>query len=216
MTQNASPSEVVAARVKLLRSERRLSARQLAEMVAACGVPMDRDVLANIETGRRRSVAVGEWLALAAALDVPPLALLLPTPEQGRLEVIPRAALDEMAMRSWVSGQAPLSTFTGPSPKWEDVSAYVQQWRSAEARQREDREARAWRSPAYRAVQHLSARLWSALVLRGLADDPANEVSGEDLRRLLLPIARHVDALAHDLDEGVALDLGEDSPVTDA
>lgn len=41
-------------------------------------VPMSRAVIANIESGRKKDVTVDEMLALAWALDIPPVALALP------------------------------------------------------------------------------------------------------------------------------------------
>ncbi|MCV0334090.1 MAG: helix-turn-helix transcriptional regulator [Microbacterium sp.] len=41
-------------------------------------VPMSRAVIANIESGRKRDITIDEMLALAWALDVPPVALALP------------------------------------------------------------------------------------------------------------------------------------------
>jgi transcriptional regulator with XRE-family HTH domain len=55
-----------------------MSAQQLSDEVARLGVTMPRGVIAKLESGIRASVTVDELLALAAALDVPPLWLLFP------------------------------------------------------------------------------------------------------------------------------------------
>jgi DNA-binding Xre family transcriptional regulator len=72
-----SPTANVRHRVRELRARRRLSARELAELVQAHGVDMDRDVIANFESGRRQSLSVDELVVLALVLDVSPVDLLL-------------------------------------------------------------------------------------------------------------------------------------------
>jgi len=54
-----------ARRLKAARKSRGLSAQQLGD---ATGI--ERSVIANIETGRRHSLHVGELVAIALALDV--------------------------------------------------------------------------------------------------------------------------------------------------
>ena len=70
---------MVAERVREVRDGMvpKLSAAGLAERCAALGMPeLNRDVIANIESGRRRSVTVDEVFVLAAALGVSPGYLL--------------------------------------------------------------------------------------------------------------------------------------------
>ena len=94
MTEDRTPSDVVAGNVQQLRKRRGLSAAALAAACAKAGYPqLTEAVVANIETGRRRpdgtrtrNVAVDELLAFAEALGIPAGALLPPlvTPvEQG-------------------------------------------------------------------------------------------------------------------------------------
>lgn len=63
--------EYVAANVRALRKSLGLSARELGEK---SGLP--RNTIANLESGRKEDIPLGEVLALALALNVPPLALL--------------------------------------------------------------------------------------------------------------------------------------------
>lgn len=60
--------------IKAARLRRGLSARALAE---ATGEVIDRNRVANLENGRGRTIAVWELLALAKALQVPPIELLV-------------------------------------------------------------------------------------------------------------------------------------------
>lgn len=54
--------------VRRLREEMHLSARQLAEKITANGIPMTRNMLTNLEVGRRDHVSLDEAYAIASAL----------------------------------------------------------------------------------------------------------------------------------------------------
>ena len=66
---------------------------------------VSRAVIANIESGRKADVSVVQLLALAAALGVPPVALLLPLEEPEALVTVrpndDRRAIDTL---DWISG----------------------------------------------------------------------------------------------------------------
>jgi tetratricopeptide (TPR) repeat protein/transcriptional regulator with XRE-family HTH domain len=69
----------LAARVRDLRRERGISARELAARCAQLGMPsLTRSTIAKIESGVRSFVTVEEAAALAEALNVPPSHLLSP------------------------------------------------------------------------------------------------------------------------------------------
>jgi transcriptional regulator with XRE-family HTH domain len=82
----STPSDVVASRVRTLRTRRGWSGKELQARCAAVGAKhITAAVIANIETGRRgpsgerrREVTVDEVLALALALDVSPIQLIQP------------------------------------------------------------------------------------------------------------------------------------------
>ena len=65
----------VAANVRAMRRKRKLTQAALADALAAHGVTVGRNVLANIETGRRVDVSVDELAAFAAVFDVEPWSL---------------------------------------------------------------------------------------------------------------------------------------------
>jgi transcriptional regulator with XRE-family HTH domain len=74
-----SGAAVVRQRVKQLREGRKMSAAKLAELCAKYGMPnLNRDVIANLESGRRPNVTIDEVLVLALALDVAPVNLFIP------------------------------------------------------------------------------------------------------------------------------------------
>jgi transcriptional regulator with XRE-family HTH domain len=96
--------------VKDLRAKRRLSAEGLADAMREVGVPFDKTVIANLETGRRRFVTVQELLALAYVLDVAPTHLLVPTDGTGDevYLVTPTYGSTVTHVRHWIRGQQPI------------------------------------------------------------------------------------------------------------
>src|SRR4051794_35558476 len=72
------PTRVIALRMRELRTKRGWSAQELADQMVKVGIPWQRPVVANLETGRRRTVSVEELLALAYVFNVAPIHLLVP------------------------------------------------------------------------------------------------------------------------------------------
>jgi transcriptional regulator with XRE-family HTH domain len=108
-------ARVVAERVKELRQQRGMSAQKLADHCAHIWreTQLDRDVIANLENGRRRSVSIDEVLVLAGALMVTPVELM--TPSEGDLQIgdvgdppFDHAfELTPAELREWLSGRVP-------------------------------------------------------------------------------------------------------------
>lgn len=81
-----STTAAIATRVRGLRKARGWSAQRLAEEMTAAGLPWDRNIVANLENGRRKVVTVDELLCFARIFDVGPMALLDENAhEEGRL-----------------------------------------------------------------------------------------------------------------------------------
>jgi len=94
--------------VKRRRRELDWTADRLAEEMAAVGIPWTRDVVVNLENGRRKSVAAHEVTALAYVLDAEtPLDLLVP-PVKGAIPVTPHTHVISHAAKAWFLGK------TGP------------------------------------------------------------------------------------------------------
>lgn len=112
-THSKTPSSLIGAAVRRLRDLQGWTAQQLADRCVEVGAKdITAAVIANIETGRRtkegrrrRDITVDEWLALALALDVPPLALLLPP--EGDVEVTSAVGMDQMRLSTWAAGLTP-------------------------------------------------------------------------------------------------------------
>jgi transcriptional regulator with XRE-family HTH domain len=104
-------SEVVARRVRALRTDRGWSAQRLADAVrdADPSCPLgNRDVVANLESGRRTTVTIDEVMVLALVLDTSPTTLFLPNGNV-RLQV-GALSLSASRARDWAVGP-----FYGPA-----------------------------------------------------------------------------------------------------
>ncbi|WEH34209.1 helix-turn-helix transcriptional regulator [Streptomyces sp. AM 4-1-1] len=69
---------VVAGEVRRRRKELRWSAQDLADRCEEAGYPIPRNVIANMESGRRASLPLVEIMVLAKALRVTPVSLIYP------------------------------------------------------------------------------------------------------------------------------------------
>lgn len=104
-----APSEVVADQLGYIRQRKGWTQEQLAEAVSAIGVKMDRTVVAKIET-RKRNVTIDDLFALAAALEVSPVALLLPFDADAEIALAPGLVKDAEAVRRWACFEGPIGT----------------------------------------------------------------------------------------------------------
>ncbi|SRR6266487_3522977 len=138
MEQNVV-TRVLADRIREVRRRRGLTAAQFAERMKAAGIGWDRGVVAKLETGRRQSIGVDEWLTAAYVLDVAPIHLLLPLDDDVQVAVLPAApgsTLPVGGLRAWVSGYAPMP---GQDPRlyWSEIPK--RQWEAfEEAARREE------------------------------------------------------------------------------
>lgn len=122
-TADQWPAEMTRATGKQVRRYRtdkwrssRMSADQLAAAVTELGLPYTRAQVTNLEAGRRTSITVGEVLALAAALDVPPLLLIFPFGSSSTVEHLPGQTADTWEAAQWFTGEA-------PPPGWEQTDS---------------------------------------------------------------------------------------------
>jgi transcriptional regulator with XRE-family HTH domain len=121
MAQPEPLTATVAARVKELRKARGLSAAALADYMSRAGVPWQREVVANLEGGRRAAVSVTELLALSIILSVPPQALLM-APDARELSYVPNDSVDAYRGLLWLLSEQP---FGGNGGAWEDAAIPV-------------------------------------------------------------------------------------------
>lgn len=107
-TADPTVGDVFATRLRRFRKERGLSVPALAERCSELGVSdLTVPSLTNLErpaaaTRARRRVTVEEWLALAVALRVPPLALVAPAGDAERVVVTPGNPIPTGDFIDWV------------------------------------------------------------------------------------------------------------------
>jgi transcriptional regulator with XRE-family HTH domain len=108
-----SASDLVGERIRKLR-EGRMTVKQLATRCGELGMPeLTAAAIGNIETGRRdkdsgarrRDVTIDELLALALALDAPPIVLLMPFNGWDLLKITPRFAAPTTMALDWITGE---------------------------------------------------------------------------------------------------------------
>lgn len=104
-----SPTQTVIEQVKRLREGQGLSGAGIARRMTELGIPWDRNTIAKLENGHRASLGLDEWLALAYILDVPPLALLLPS-EPRHYRITPATFEQAVTVGMWLLGYRPLPT----------------------------------------------------------------------------------------------------------
>ncbi|MDY0811624.1 helix-turn-helix transcriptional regulator [Kitasatospora purpeofusca] len=95
----------VAEAVRRFREERGMSAQDVAAACAKLGYPIARNVIANLENGRRSSIDVAEVLVLAEVLGVPPVVFLVPLGEVGEIELLPGSMYSTGDALRWVCGE---------------------------------------------------------------------------------------------------------------
>lgn len=102
-----------------------MTAQALANRTAELGHPLDRSVIAKLEKGLRQTITVADLLALARALDVPPVTLLFPLNEP-EVELLPGERRGVWSSLLWLTGEAPYPeppTSYTESQRWEPPPA---------------------------------------------------------------------------------------------
>ncbi len=109
--EGAAQTGLIVEAVRRRRNALGWSAQQLADEMTKAGVPWNADIVVNLEHGRRKSLRVHEFMALAWVLDADsPLDLLGP-PDVMFYPVTPRTYMRREAVRAWWMGE------TGPLRK---------------------------------------------------------------------------------------------------
>lgn len=98
------------------RRQGKLSAQAVADRCAALGMPsITRIVITRLENELRDSLTIPELMVIAAALDVPPMALIFPHGTED-IEVLPGRHLDPWAAVVWFTGPTSWKTTITPLP----------------------------------------------------------------------------------------------------
>ncbi|MFD6968303.1 helix-turn-helix domain-containing protein [Streptomyces sp. NPDC059949] len=107
----------VASEVRRRRKEMRWSAQRLAERCEELGHPIPRNVIANLESGRRANLPLVDVMILAAALYTSPICLIFPI---GYVE-----ETQELPFKHLVSTWDAMRMFTGEEPSHDSDSGLI-------------------------------------------------------------------------------------------
>jgi transcriptional regulator with XRE-family HTH domain len=107
MSQHHTPERVVAERLAELRQRRGWSQAELADRMAAYGIPWGRTTPGKIEN-RQRNVTVEELVGLAFVLGVSPVALMVPTAVDTEVRLTPNTSTSGPNAYAWMSGALPM------------------------------------------------------------------------------------------------------------
>lgn len=109
---------MLAARVKDIRERKGWSAQRLADRCEELGAEyLNRSVIANIESGRKKNVTLEQAFILAFALGVAPIFLMVPI-DNGEdlmeaMQIAPHAMYEPGVVRDWARGYLPIEQ-SGP------------------------------------------------------------------------------------------------------
>ncbi len=95
----------MAARVRTYRLRRNWSARELAERCQAAGLKWNREIVSNLERGKRNIVSIDELLILAYVLGVPPVMMFIPLGDAPAVRITPDVVTDTWSATKWVRGE---------------------------------------------------------------------------------------------------------------
>lgn len=90
-----------------------MSAEQLAEAISTLGLRYTRTQVSNLESGRRDSITVGEVMAFAAVLEVPPALLLFPIGTDDPVSILPGQTTNPWTAYQCFIGEYVLSRAVG-------------------------------------------------------------------------------------------------------
>lgn len=166
MHRSETPTEIVARRVRELRRRHGWSAQKLTGEMNKAGIGWNRGVVTKLENGRRESVSVAEWLALAYVLDVSPLSLVTPENDQVTVQATPTVSITGEVLGQWIAGREP--EYVG-GPPFDEVDGEPFDWRRelpgwrleelADERQRRDDEMQSSMQRSHAMIAEVGRRI---------------------------------------------------------
>ncbi|KIE28136.1 DNA-binding protein [Streptomyces sp. MUSC 125] len=104
----------VAEQMRRARKAAGLTVAEAAEACASLGLAVPKTTITNLETGRRSSIDLAEFLVLAEVYKVPPISLLFPLDTDASVAVLPGREVSTWEAVSWFTGETPLDK---PAPE---------------------------------------------------------------------------------------------------
>ena len=93
-----------------MREARKAAGLTMAEVAQGCldrGLELTEPTIKNLETGRRSSITLADFVVLADVLGVPPVSLLFPLGKAATVEVLPRQEVSTWDALTWFTGETP-------------------------------------------------------------------------------------------------------------
>lgn len=118
MTSEHWPGVFTARVVQAMREARRAGGLTMGDLAQGCadrGHPeITEQTIKNLETGRRASMTIADFVVLADALGVPPVTLLFPLGIDATVEVVPGREVSTWDALAWFTGETPTAQ---PAPQ---------------------------------------------------------------------------------------------------
>jgi transcriptional regulator with XRE-family HTH domain len=108
MTLEQWPKDLTSRVAGQMRAARKAAGLTTAELAQGCldrGLDVPETTIKNLETGRRNSVALHDFLVLADVLGVPPVSLLFPLGSAATVEVLPGREVSSWDALAWFTGE---------------------------------------------------------------------------------------------------------------
>ncbi|MGW0711632.1 helix-turn-helix domain-containing protein [Streptomyces sp. NPDC002643] len=108
MTPDDWGSQLTTRVAEQIRRHRKAAGLTVAEAADACsarGLSVPKTTITNLETGRRSSVDLAEFIVLADVLGVPPIALLFPLDTAPTVDVLPGQPVPTWDALAWFTGE---------------------------------------------------------------------------------------------------------------
>lgn len=109
MTPDQWPTAFTSRIAQRLREARKAAGLTMAEVAQCCadrGLPeFTEHSMKNLESGRKASITVADFLVLADVLGVPPVTLLFPLGSAATVEVLPGRELSTWDAVAWFTGE---------------------------------------------------------------------------------------------------------------
>ncbi|WP_328856355.1 hypothetical protein OG579_13635 [Williamsia herbipolensis] len=130
MSNDVSWADTLTARVgRAVRQAREpRSVQWLSDRTYALGRRISKATISELETGKRKALPVTDLLLLAAALEVPPVGLLVADLPDGDVEILPRQAVRSVVALRWISGEDVLAERPGTRIVGQDGLEHFREW----------------------------------------------------------------------------------------
>jgi transcriptional regulator with XRE-family HTH domain len=105
------PSAFTARVARQMREARRAAGLTMADVAQGCadrGFESTEQTIKNLETGRRTSLTLAEFVVLADVLGVPPVTLLFSLGSTATVEVLPGREISTWDALAWFTGETPM------------------------------------------------------------------------------------------------------------